>query len=524
MLVDSDSSAQAANQSIDDIMSSFRSFVPSTTTAVMPITSSTANNNTNPFASASIDSSSSFVEGKGGDEEQSAVSSIDNIEQQQHNLLVEMEKRGKTSPSTTAAKRELIVNEHLFGHFGRDAIFKSLFNKNYWWPGMRQDIQTEIANCDACCRFVVTKAGYNPASFITADGPWHHVQLDTSTHMPPSPNGYTCLLVLIDVFTGFVLLRPIKTNSADIVANELWQVCCTFGLPKIVQSDNGPEFVNNVLRAMVNCCGIDHRLISPYNPRADGKVERAIGTVCSIIKKQLHGSGAHWPLFVPGAQLQFNNKVASLTNSSPFSLMFNRCMNEFKDYSTNDNEPKSIDIQDWKLHQNKVISLIYPAITDRINLRKDIMIKSLDKQRRLLLNNSYPTGAIVMLIDKLRANKWESKYVGPYSVIRRTHNGNYLLRELSTGELLDRHIPADQLKLISKKPRPIDIEGRLFEVAAILDHRGQPGNYQYYVKWKHFNDRTWEPAANFNDTKIINDYWKQVNEEAETNDTSIVHQ
>ena len=33
-----------------------------------------------------------------------------------------------------------------------------------WWPAMRADIQTVVADCDACNRFVVVKAGYNPAS------------------------------------------------------------------------------------------------------------------------------------------------------------------------------------------------------------------------------------------------------------------------------------------------------------------------------------------------------------------------
>ena len=71
--------------------------------------------------------------------------------------------------------------------------------------------------------------------------------------------------------------------------------------------------MNTIIRTLIKLTGIDHRLISPYNPRADGKVERSIGTVMSIIKKLLHGSNEHWPVFVPSAQFFFNNKVSSLT-------------------------------------------------------------------------------------------------------------------------------------------------------------------------------------------------------------------
>ena len=122
------------------------------------------------------------------------------------------------------------------------------------------------------------------------------------------------------------------------------------------------------------------------------------------------------------------------------------------------------------------------------------MVKTWNKHRRLLLNNALPNGAIVMLIDQLRTNKHEPKYVGPYHVVRRTRNGTYVLKEPASGDLLDRQVPPDQLKLISKKPRAADLADNQYEVEAVLAHRGTPGDHQYLVKWKHYNDRTWEPS------------------------------
>lgn len=344
---------------------------------------------------------------------------------------------------------------------------------------------------------------------MLSDGPWHHIQVDTSVHLPPSPDGYTALLVIIDVFTGFVLLRPLKTNSAEIVARKLWKIFCVFGLPKILQSDNGPEFVNEVLRALVQINGIDHRLISPYNPRADGKVERSIQTVMMVIKKLLHGTNRHWPLFVPFAQLSFNTKVSSLTESTPFALMFNRELNEMKDYSGT--EPNPISLDDWKSHQQRVLSLIYPAISDKVRASKDKMVQSLNKHRRVLLQNSIPAGSTVMLIDPIRANKFEPKYVGPYTVVRRSRNGNYVLRD-ATGDLLDRHVPPDQLKVVAKKPRSSDRRNNVYEVERILKHQGNPGSYEYLTKWKGYEEPSWEPQNNFLDDHIIQEYWKSVKE------------
>jgi hypothetical protein len=139
------------------------------------------------------------------------------------------------------------------------------------------------------------------------------------------------------------------------------------------------------------------------------------------------------------------------------------------------------------------------------------MVQRLDKQRRLLTTNAFPVGAVVMLRDPLRQSKFEPKYVGPYSIVRRTRNGNYQLRD-ETGVDLERHIPPDQLKLVSKKPREQDVQSSVYEVEKLLGHRGEPGKYEYHVKWKGYRAITWEPAESFRDTALITDYWKSINQ------------
>ena len=51
----------------------------------------------------------------------------------QSQLIIELEKRGKSAPSMEK-RTELIQHEHSLGHFGREAIFKKLWSNNIWWP------------------------------------------------------------------------------------------------------------------------------------------------------------------------------------------------------------------------------------------------------------------------------------------------------------------------------------------------------------------------------------------------------
>jgi Chromo (CHRromatin Organisation MOdifier) domain len=140
------------------------------------------------------------------------------------------------------------------------------------------------------------------------------------------------------------------------------------------------------------------------------------------------------------------------------------------------------------------------------------MMSVLNKHRRLLTQDSIPTGSIVMLIDPVRANKFEPKYIGPYTVARRARHGGYVLRD-ATGDILDRQVPADQLKLISRTARPSDKEKNVYEVERILKHRGRRGAYEYYTKWKGYSDdfNTWQKEDTFLDDACIKKYWQSFN-------------
>ena len=453
-------------------------------------------------------------------------------------LKLELDKRGMSMPASEEDRIELVQREHALGHFGIDAVYKSLLSKNVWWPRMRETITSQIQKCEDCLHFTVTKTGYNPSGFIHATGPWDHIQVDTSVHMPPSPGGKTTLLVVIDVFTGFSILRACASSTAEETAKELWDIFCIFGFPKILQSDNGHEFVNDLLRALVKLSGIEHRFISPYNPRADGKVERAIGTLSSVIKKMVHGSIMLWPMYVPFAQYAFNIKISSLSGCAPFMLMFGRKPNEWKDFTKA--PPTSIpfdyDVQlsKWKEHQDKMVSLLLPAVSERILKSKNEMITRLNKTRKALIPKPLSIGTEVYLVDPVRANKWQPKYLGPYTIARRAHNGGYVLRD-STGDILDRHVPIDQLKVLSSKERQPDSDEKdsvltdaqhqdvAYAVEAIRDHKGDnPSNYQFLVKWVGYpeSENTWEPTTSFQDKEVITKYFKALSAAAASSSPS----
>ncbi|XP_043478772.1 SCAN domain-containing protein 3-like [Leptopilina heterotoma] len=53
-----------------------------------------------------------------------------------------------------------------------------------------------------------------------------------------------------DHLTKFIMLYPLKTKTAEEVAHCLLNIFCTLGTPSVLQSDNGREFVNNIIEAL----------------------------------------------------------------------------------------------------------------------------------------------------------------------------------------------------------------------------------------------------------------------------------
>jgi hypothetical protein len=61
-------------------------------------------------------------------------------------------------------------------------------------------------------------------------------------------NGYKFILVYQDHLTKFVFLRPLRSKTAEEVSYNLIDIFSIIGAPMILQSDNGREFVNKVIR------------------------------------------------------------------------------------------------------------------------------------------------------------------------------------------------------------------------------------------------------------------------------------
>ena len=149
-----------------------------------------------------------------------------------------------------------------------------------------------------------------------------HVSIDCAT-LNCASDGETYILILIDYFTKFVWIRALSDKKMTTIAKTLWNIFSNFSLPRIIQSDNGSEFVNHLIKKLVAATNMDHRLTTPYYPQANGSVERTVRTVLNSIKKQLQGCNTTWTKFVEITRFGLYSKISfliDLNTNFPASL------------------------------------------------------------------------------------------------------------------------------------------------------------------------------------------------------------
>jgi hypothetical protein len=144
-------------------------------------------------------------------------------------------------------ERKRLLYEHIKGHFCSDAIYHSLRRQGIYWTGLKKKAIELVKECLNCQHFNIVKQGYNPLRPITAPIPGDSWGIDLTGPFKTSIKGNNYLLVIVDIASRFCILRPIPTKTSLTIVKELIDVFTTFGLPCVIQSDNGKEFVNEMM-------------------------------------------------------------------------------------------------------------------------------------------------------------------------------------------------------------------------------------------------------------------------------------
>ncbi|KAG2212105.1 hypothetical protein INT45_003662 [Circinella minor] len=422
-----------------------------------------------------------------------------------------------------AERLEIILRVHLLGHVGINAIEKVLHHDyKVHWTHMRDDITKVLKDCHACQSHGIFRVGYHPPRSALPDNVFDHIAMDLGDFATTSTSGNNYLLVIVDYFSRFLILRAIPDKSPITVAKALLSVCCLFGFPQRITTDNSQEFVGTFIREFVELSGMDRLTSLPYTPNGNGLCESHVGKAKRAIIKSLTHEAAYpeaWDEYLDVVQYAMNIQYARIHKSQPFSVMFNRAPNMFKDYSNEaavssvDSGKPDVEVIDKRLQYIKKV--VIPAIHKRMKETQLLDHERFEKKHKIV-HSKYPINSKVMILNVTRGSKLEPRWLGPYFIKNYTKHGSYVLADI-TGELLSRDVATQHIRVIDYSDNHItkNLKEQHYEVQAIVNHRRNKttGKTQFLVNWVGYpdkSDNTWQDESDFDSLRPIKDYWHRI--------------
>lgn len=151
--------------------------------------------------------------------------------------------------------------------------------------------------------------------------PLHTYHMDHIGPLESTHKGYQHLLVIVDSFTKFVWLYPVKSTTSREVITKLETQKATFGNPFQIITDKETAFTSQEFKEYCSGENIDLKTVTTGLPRANGQVERVNATVIQVLAKLSADNPTKWYQHVAAVQMAINSTYQRSVNRTPFELL-----------------------------------------------------------------------------------------------------------------------------------------------------------------------------------------------------------
>lgn len=200
----------------------------------------------------------------------------------------------------------------------------------HYWPRMEKDIRDYVRACEVC------KAS-KPTNMIQrtlmgnqrkTERPWQMIQIDFIGPLTRSTHGFCYILVVVDTFSKFVRICPLRTATAKTTIKFLEEgVFLLFGVPEVIISDNGSQFTSGEFAKFTKEYGVKHWFTASYHPQANSS-EAANKVLGTAIRSYIHKNKNHrnWDEHIAKIACAMNSSVHTSTKCSPYLANFGQNM------------------------------------------------------------------------------------------------------------------------------------------------------------------------------------------------------
>ncbi|KAJ1207800.1 hypothetical protein NDU88_003190 [Pleurodeles waltl] len=300
--------------------------------------------------------------------------------------------------------REKIIGLGHDGHQGMSRT-KARIRLDYWWPGVDLMVERVVRECADCCNSDKVYQTRVPPMCIRdmPQKPWEVVAVEIVGPVH-GRGGTNYLIVLIDQFSGWAEIGMCGTTETKKIIEFFKDIFGREGLPNMIVTDNGLQFVLREMKDFLEKCGVRHKRCSPYHPEGNGTVERFDRCVKECIQLET-ASSRDWRDGLKRFLYAYRVTPHSTTGKVPFDLFRSRKANTSL-------APAWVSWRKNNIEQESVVNVGNEY--ERVSVQK----------RKMYYDNKKGTHDYdvkigdQILVKKPTLCKDRSKFLGPFEVVK----------------------------------------------------------------------------------------------------------
>jgi transposase InsO family protein len=352
------------------------------------------------------------------------------------------------------------VHNSMAGHHGVEKTINKLVQTHQTWSRMRDDVKRFIKKCACCQKMSVLKIPIYSHPFTTAAyHPMERVNIDSIGPVDADDDGNCHIIVIIDCFTRFVELYPVKDTSALPAAIALLHHVGRYGCPSTILSDNGSQYVNEIITELLKLINTEHCKTMAYSKEENAIVERANKEVIRHLRAIIFDKNIvhNWSMCLPFVQRIINASLESSIGTTPASLLFGNSIQLdrgiFMPFPKIENN-NFIALSNWSANLIAAQTSTIEA-AQRHQLKKDLNHISNYNAKR----TEFPIGSYVLMayptsnLKKGPPSKFNTNLKGPMKVVE-FQGSKYIVKNLVTNRTENCHV--SQLRTFYFDPDRLD--------------------------------------------------------------------
>lgn len=242
--------------------------------------------------------------------------------------------------------------------------------RKYFWPKMDADIRKYVSDCDVCkaCKPTNETQRSPMGKLREASQPFEIIYIDFVGPFPRSKAGNAYMLVVVDGFSKFIHIHPMRTATTQTTIKCLKDhIFLIFGVPRYIVSDNGPQFIASAFKDFVKKFNVTMWYSARYHAQANA-AEAANKTAETAIRAYLKDDTNHknWDKYLVQIACAMNTSKHTSTLLAPYFVLFGRhMMSSGQEYGRETGERAPPTANEHNEHMNEIRKLV------QINLRKN---------------------------------------------------------------------------------------------------------------------------------------------------------